>query len=177
MYKENFKKAVALILSASIATGMSISVFAADNSNDKYVTREYAVSEFVQSIRRNNLKGNENVLKSFDDSDDIDDEYKADFERVTSNGVVYGYDDSTLKPKEHISRVEALTILARCMEDAEDIEPVRDAIEFTDVPEYRKAERPLQNCREQSQIPFADCFCCCSVGICTAETKQVHIRL
>ena len=43
---------------------------------------------------------------------------------MTSNGVVYGYDDSTLKPKEHISRVEALTILARCMEDAEDIEPV-----------------------------------------------------
>ena len=36
MHKENFKKAVALILSASIATGMSISVFAADNSNDKY---------------------------------------------------------------------------------------------------------------------------------------------
>ena len=69
MHKENFKKAVALILSASIATGMSISVFAADNSNDKYVTREYAVSEFVQSIGRNNLKGNENVLKSFDDSD------------------------------------------------------------------------------------------------------------
>ena len=67
--------------------------------------------------------------------------------------------------------------MARCMEDAEDIEPVRDAIEFTDVPEYRKAERPLQNCREQSQIPFVDCFCCCSVGICTAETKQVHIRL
>lgn len=138
MHKENFKKAVALILSASIATGMSISVFAADNSNDKYVTREYAVSEFVQSIGRNNLKGNENVLKSFDDSDDIDDEYKADFARAASNGVVYGYDDSTLKPKEHISRVEALTILARCMEDAEDIEPVRDAIEFTDVPEWAK---------------------------------------
>lgn len=108
MHKENFKKAVALILSASIATGMSISVFAADNSNDKYVTREYAVSEFVQSIGRNNLKGNENVLKSFDDSDDIDDEYKADFARAASNGVVYGYDDSTLKPKEHISRVRLL---------------------------------------------------------------------
>ena len=54
MHKENFKKAVALILSASIATGMSISVFAADNSNDKYVTREYAVSEFVQSIYHTN---------------------------------------------------------------------------------------------------------------------------
>lgn len=137
MYKENFKKAVALILSASIATGMSMSVFAAE-SKDKYVTREYAVSEFVQSIGRNNLKGNENVLKSFDDSEDIDDEYKADFARAASNGVVYGYDDSTLKPKEHISRVEALTILARCMEDAEEIEPVRDAIEFKDVPEWAK---------------------------------------
>ena len=138
MYKENFKKAVALILSASIAMGLSMSVFAADNSEDEYVTREYAVSEFVQSIGRNNLKGNENILKRFEDSDDIDEHFREDFARAVSNGVVYGYDDSTLKPQEHISRVEALTILARCMEDAEEVEPVRDTIEFTDVPEWAK---------------------------------------
>lgn len=138
MNKENFKKAVALILSASIAMGMSVSVLAAENNNDKYVTREYAVSEFVQSVGRNSLKGNENVLNSFDDSEDIDDEYKADFASAASNGVVYGYDDSTLRPKEHISRVEALTILARCMDNSDEVQPVRDAIEFTDVPDWAK---------------------------------------
>lgn len=138
MYKENFKKAVALILSASIAMGLSMSVLAADNSEDQYVTREYAVSEFVQSVGRNNLKGNENILKGFKDSDDIDEHYREDFARAASNGVVYGYDDSTLRPQEHISRVEALVILARCMEDAEEVEPVHDAIEFTDVPEWAK---------------------------------------
>lgn len=138
MYKENFKKAVALILSASVAACMGTGVLAADNSEDEYVTREYAISEFVQSIGRNNLKGNENVLKRFTDADDIDEQFRADFASAASNGVVYGYDDSTLRPQEHISRVEALTILERCMEDAEEVEPVRDAIEFTDVPEWAK---------------------------------------
>lgn len=79
MYKENFKKAVALILSASVAACMGTGVLAADNSEDEYVTREYAISEFVQSIGRNNLKGNENVLKRFTDTDDIDEQYRQMF--------------------------------------------------------------------------------------------------
>ena len=43
--------------------------------------------------------------------------------------------------------------------------------------EHRKAERPLQDCREQSQIPFAERLCLCAVGICTAETEEVNICL
>src|SRR5699024_10428448 len=31
--------------------------------------------------------------------------------------------------------------------------------------EYRKSERPLQYRREQPQIPFAECLCCCPVGV------------
>ena len=43
--------------------------------------------------------------------------------------------------------------------------------------EYRKAERPLQDCREQSQIPLAECFSRSAIGICSSETEKIHIRL
>ena len=43
--------------------------------------------------------------------------------------------------------------------------------------EYRKVERSLQDCREQTQIPFAKCLCRCTVGICPAEAEKIHIRL
>ena len=35
----------------------------------------------------------------------------------------------------------------------------------------------MQDCREQSQIPLAECLCLCAVGICATEAEEVDICL
>lgn len=138
MRKELSKKVTAITVTAAMASGVSVPVFAAGEAGTEYAEREYAVSEFVQSVGRNSLPGNEKVLEKYNDEGDIDSEYKEDIARAMSNGILQGYDDNTIQPKSDISRVEALTILSRCIDASSEAEPIRDAIEFNDVPEWAK---------------------------------------
>lgn len=130
--KNTILKITAALTAAAMSTA-ALPVLAAD---DGYADREYVVSEFVQSVGRNNLNGSDYVLSTFDDADDIDEEYRSDFARAVTQGLVKGYEDKTLRPKENVKRIEALAILARCLDGKLDDEG--EAKVFTDVPEWAK---------------------------------------
>ncbi len=141
MKKQLFKRVSALVTAAVVTAGMNLAVFA-DNTADKgYATREYVVSEFVQSVGRNNFESSAYMLSTFADADEIGIEYVNDFEKAVASGLVRGYDDDTLHPKDNITRVEALVMLARCVPEADDLEA--EPIKFTDVPEW--AEHDIDN--------------------------------
>lgn len=103
----------------------------------EYATREYIISEFVQSVGRANLEKSSAVLDFFADSEKISAEYKEDVSRAIVGGILKGYDDRTIRPGEPVKRVEAMVMLARCIPA---LETTNDAIEFTDVPEWAKKD-------------------------------------
>ena len=141
MKKQLFKRVSALVTSIAVMAGMNFVVLA-DNTVDKaYATREYVVSEFVKSVGRNNLQSSAYMLSTFSDADEIGTEYVNDFEKAVASGLVRGYEDDTLHPKDNITRVEALVMLARCVPEADDLET--EPIKFTDVPEW--AEHDIDN--------------------------------
>lgn len=127
--KKIMLKSAAVMASASVFMG-AMPVLGAETPD--FATREYVVSEFVQSVGRSNLTGSGYILSKFDDADEISEEYVSDFEKAVTSGLVEGYDDNTLHPKDYITRVEALAILARCIPETEDADG--EPIEFTDVP-------------------------------------------
>ncbi len=103
----------------------------------EYATREYIISEFVQSVGRNTLEESEAVLEIFEDSDKISAEYKDDISRAIVGGILKGYEDRTIRPDEPVSRVEAMVMLSRCVSELSQDE---ETIEFTDVPNWAKEE-------------------------------------
>ena len=103
--------------------------------NLQYATREYIISEFVQSVGRNNFDESSAVLEIFSDSENISDEYKEDISRAIVGGILKGYDDRTIRPGEPVKRIEAMAMLARCVPY---LVPTEEVIEFTDVPEWAK---------------------------------------
>ena len=141
MKKQLLKRITAAVTAAAVAASINIAVFADNAADSGYATREYVVSEFVQSVGRNNLQSSAYMLSTFSDADEISDEYVNDFEKAVASGLIRGYDDKTLHPKENITRVEALSILARCVPEADDLDT--EPIEFTDVPEW--AEHDIDN--------------------------------
>ena len=141
MEKQLFKRVTAAVTTLAVAAGMNIAVFADNTADTAYATREYVVSEFVQSVGRNNLQSSAYMLSTFGDADEISDEYINDFEKAVSSGLIRGYDDNTLHPKDNITRIEALAILARCVPEADDLDT--EPIKFTDVPEW--AEHDIDN--------------------------------
>ena len=141
MKKQLFKRVSALATAVAVMASVNL-VALADNTADKaYATREYVVSEFVQSVGRNNLESSAYMLSTFSDAGDISTEYVNDFEKAVASGLVRGYEDDSLHPKDNITRVEALVMLARCVPEADDLET--EPIKFTDVPEW--AEHDIDN--------------------------------
>ena len=128
------KKTISLILSACLCFSSVIPCVAAEDSTE-YATREYVISEFVQSVGRSTLDDSTAVLDMFSDAASISEEYRADVSRAVVGGILKGYDDRTIRPIEPISRIEAMAMLARCIPS---LEATGDAIEFTDVPEWAK---------------------------------------
>ena len=113
MNKKIFKKLTAVIAAVTITAGISVPVFSEEQS--EYATREYVVSEFVQSVGRNNLTSSNYILSTFTDADNIASEYKSDITKAVTEGLLRGYEDKTIRPKENITRIEALAILSRCL--------------------------------------------------------------
>lgn len=124
-------KAVSVMAAVSVFIG-AVPVLGAETT--EYATREYVVSEFVQSVGRSNFIGSGYILSKYGDADEISDEYVSDFEKAVTSGLVEGYEDNTLHPQDYITRVEALAILARCIPETDDVDG--EPIEFTDVPEW-----------------------------------------
>ena len=53
------------------------------------------------------------------------------------NGLVKGYEDGTLRPRQTISRIEAFVLLSRCLPE---LEATGEVIAFTDVPDWAKTD-------------------------------------
>lgn len=132
------KNFITKIVSAAAAVSLfagAVPVMAQQEST--YATREYVISEFVQSVGRSNLTGSNYILSKFADANEIDEKYTNDFEKAVTSGLVEGYEDNTLHPKDNITRVEALAIFSRCVPETDDVDA--EPIAFTDVPEWAKS--------------------------------------
>lgn len=128
------KKILSLIISVCLCFTALVPTVSAQDTPD-YATREYVISQFVQSVGRNYLEDSDAVLAIFTDSHKISAQYKEDISRAIIGGILKGYDDRTIRPSEPISRVEAMVMLARCVPD---LEQTNEPIEFTDVPQWAK---------------------------------------
>ena len=67
--------------------------YASAEEGVKYATREYIISEFVQSVDRNQLSESDAILEIFTDSENISPEYKDDISRAIVGGILKGYED------------------------------------------------------------------------------------
>ena len=126
----NSKKLLSLLLVLCLSLSVAAPSVIAEEASE-YATREYVVSEFVQSVGRSTLEKSDAILEMFTDSDKISPKYKDDISKAIVGGILKGYDDRTIRPSEPISRIEAMVMLARCVPE---LEEVGEAIEFTDVP-------------------------------------------
>ena len=97
-------------------------------------SREYTVAAFIDAVGSLGLSDT-NVLLAFSDAEDVSEIYAEELAQAAKYGLIKGYEDSSLRPKATIRRVEALTILSRMLSGAE---PVREAVIFTDVPVWAK---------------------------------------
>lgn len=129
------RKMTSVFLAVSMLSAMAVPALAKD-SDKGYATREYVVSQFVQSVGRANLTGSGYILSTFKDANEVSDEYVNDLEKATTNGLLQGYEDKTIRPKENVTRIEALAMLSRCIPETTDVDA--EAIQFTDVPDWAK---------------------------------------
>ena len=130
------KKILSLIIAVCLCFASVASCVSAEE-NSQYATREYIISEFVQSVGRNTLEESEAVLNMFSDAENISAEYKEDISRAIVGGIIKGYEDRTIRPQEQVKRVEAMVMLARCVPE---LYAAGEVIEFTDVPEWAKSD-------------------------------------
>ncbi|NCB32495.1 MAG: M13 family peptidase [Erysipelotrichia bacterium] len=107
--------------------------------DDAYATREYAVSEFVQSVGRNNLNASKYVLSTYSDADQIEDDYITDYQKAADNGIVQKDTDNPLRPLENVTKIEALVYFSRILPE-DSCEAVQEAKIYTDVPEWAQKD-------------------------------------
>ena len=98
-------------------------------------SREYAVAAFIDAVGYFDISDTD-LLSAFSDADVVSDIYTTELAQAVKYGILKGYEDGTLRPQTTICRVEALAILDRMLPEKE---AVRDAIDFSDVPEWAKA--------------------------------------
>ena len=97
-------------------------------------SREYTVAAFMDAagfFEKSSL----DTLSSFADAQDVNEIFAPELAQAVEDGIIKGYEDNTLRPQETISRVEALTILARMLPETE---AMREPLAFFDVPEWAK---------------------------------------
>ncbi len=100
-------------------------------------TREFAVASFVRSIGMDTTSASDSVLARFSDADAITPWFRTEMATAVAGGIIKGYDTGVLCPGEGIRRIEAFVILSRCLPD---LQADREAIPFTDVPAWAKAD-------------------------------------
>lgn len=104
------KDVIATAYHHGIISGYNDSVFGANDP----ITREQIAAIIVNAY---NLEQRQDEQKNrFVDQDDISPWAQKSIEIVTSYGILVGYDDGSLKPKNNTTRAEAATILVRLLE-------------------------------------------------------------
>ena len=95
-------------------------------------TREYTVASFIDASMIN-LPDTVDVLDAFADGEEVSEWYAPEMAAAISRGILKGYEDTTLRPKNTITRLEACVLLSRCIPE---MEIIGDPVEFSDVPEW-----------------------------------------
>ena len=99
-----------------------------------YATREEAVSCFVNAIGADKFSVDTGVLNRYIDKDKISYPYIDEMALAVSSGLISGYEDNSLRPRENITRAEALVILNRALGGTE-LSSWYD-IKFSDTPAW-----------------------------------------
>ena len=100
-------------------------------------TREFAVASFIRSSGMDMTSASHSVLARLSDADAITPWFRTEMATAVAGGIIKGYDTGVLCPGEGIRRIEAFVILSRCLPD---LQADREAIPFTDVPAWAKAD-------------------------------------
>ncbi len=108
-----------------------------EDETKQAATREYSVASFVSASGLSVPSSTYSDLEVFKDFDDVSPYYGGDLATAVAAGVIKGYDDGTLKPKDSIRRVEALVILSRCLPE---LPTLNAPLVFSDVPEWAKTD-------------------------------------
>ena len=95
------KRIVASLLGVTMSASVLAPCVMAEEKAD-YATREYVISQFVQSVGRNELEESEAVLDMFTDSDKISDKYREDLSRAVVGGILKGYVFLSLKKHQRL---------------------------------------------------------------------------
>ena len=135
MHTKSPRRLAAMLLCLALLMAYAPAVFAADEA--EYALREYVVSEFVQSVGRSTMGTSDYILSSFADASEIGEAYFDDLSRAVNAGVLRGYSDGTLRPKDPIRRVEALVLFSRILPE---LEAVQEPIAFSDVPGWARED-------------------------------------
>lgn len=131
--KTRIKKAAALLVALTIVL-CSLPAAALESEN---ADRLYTASMFIYSIGRNNLKEGTSLGNRFTDIASVEGDDLEVLEIAVTNGLLQGYEDSTLRPYDNILRVEALVMLSRALGD---VDPEGSPIPFSDVPDWAKTD-------------------------------------
>ena len=103
-----------------------------------YVTQQEAVSAFVKSIGRNYIYGSSYLLSSFKGNEDIDEAYIQDYEKAITHGIIRSEINTPLRPKENITRIEALAMLAFTLPVDINATEKFEYTNYTDIPQWAK---------------------------------------
>lgn len=105
-------------------------------SDEKYAPREEVVAAFVRAVGLDFSAANPEILKRFRDSGKIASAYLREIAAAVENEMVSGYEDGTFRPREKITRAEALMILDRTLKKR--TLPAKTSVSFTDTPGWAK---------------------------------------
>lgn len=101
-----------------------------------YATREETIRLFVEAIDKSGFSRPAADLSMFIDEPEISQRCRGAVALAVGNELVYGYDDSTIRPKAPITRAEACVLLSRALSETEFV-PKYD-VKFSDVPDWAR---------------------------------------
>ncbi len=130
---------IVLCLSAPFVYAENKRYTAVDNDFEglaDYATREQAIACFIKAVGLERFKTSDTVLDKFSDSEKVSFAYREEMSAAVYSGLISGYEDKTLRPQAHITRIEALVILARALSKAELTSWY--SVEFVDTPDWAK---------------------------------------
>lgn len=100
----------------------------------EYASREQAVGKFMDAVGTEKFSTNSSILDKYSDKGKISLAYMDRMSAAVYSGLINGYEDGTLRPRDAISRAEALVILGRALSRTE--LPAKNDNSFTDTPQW-----------------------------------------
>ncbi len=96
-------------------------------------SREYAAAMITEAAGIDTAGD----LAAFSDEAQVDPLYRESLAKAAAAGILKGYTDGTIRPKNGVRRIEALALIARSMPS---LDGENEAAEFSDVPPWAKED-------------------------------------